>query len=210
VPVTYPGGQPEPQQPYQQQYGQPPNLPQPYEQPTYQQPYQQPYEQQQQPYGPPAQYLPQPAYNPAPAPGDQRGGKWALLIGGAVLLLVLVVVGGYFGFQKVFVQTPTEVVEAYLSEVVKENPDAGKVEKYLCKEEAAKLRKDLANDTSSGSSRSTVLDWHVTGETINGSTATVYTEFTVKITSSGRTSTNNLALTLIKEDGDWKICGYDE
>jgi hypothetical protein len=35
----------------------------------------------------------------------------------------------------------------------------------------------------------------------------VYTQFTIK-SSSGRTSTNTLNLTLIKEDG-WKICGYD-
>ncbi|GAA3239383.1 hypothetical protein ACFO1B_09550 [Dactylosporangium siamense] len=182
--MTYPGGPPEPYQP------QPPYAPQP---PV-----------QGQPYG---QYLPQPVQQPPPG-GEQRGGKGALLVGGAVLLLILAVVGGYFTYQKVFVQTPTEVVEAYLSEVASEHPDAGKVEKYLCKEEAAKLRKDLANDTSSGSSRSTILEWHVTGETVSGSTASVYAQFTIKITSSGRTSTNNLTLTLVQEDGGWKICGY--
>lgn len=224
MPVTYPGGQPDPQQPA--------NLPQPYQQP-YQQPYEQPgpYPPQPGPYAPPpgygpptgalpvaqpGPYAPPPGYGPptgafpaAPGSGEQRGGKWALLIGGAFLALILVVVGGYFTYQQVFVQTPTEVVEAYLDEATKDEPDLDRVEHYLCKEEAARLKEDLANgERSSGSSGTTVLGWHVTGESISGDTASVFTQFTIK-SSAGRTTSGNLTLTLIKEGRTWKICGFD-
>lgn len=225
VAVTYPGGQPDPQQ---QPFGQPqpPAAPQQHQQPYG--PYQQPYEQPAVAAGPyqapvsgqPGGYPPQPAYAPPtgalPVPaaggGEQRGGKWALIVGGAVLLVIALVVGGYFTFQQVFVHTPTEVVEAYLDAATKDDPDPSELERYLCADEAAKLKKELADSKpSSGSSSnsSSVLDWHVTGESVNGKTATVFTEFTIK-SSSGRTSTNNLNLTLVKEGRAWKICGYDD
>ncbi|WP_432993841.1 hypothetical protein [Dactylosporangium sp. CA-233914] len=180
--MTYPGAQPDPQQPHQPQ----------------------PYGQQPGPhgYGPPTGALPS-------ADGGQRGGKWALIAFGGLLLVVLMVVGGYFTFQKVFVDTPTEVVEAYLKEATKDDPDPARLERYLCRDEATKLRKALSKGGSSSSSAaSTVLDWHVTGETVNGNTATVYTQFTIK-SSSSRTSTNDLNLTLVKEERAWKICGYE-
>jgi hypothetical protein len=212
--VTYPGGQPESQQPYQPPYGQPYNQPQPYQQPHEQPPVSAvPYQQQPvssqpygQPYGQPGQYLPQPAGG-----SDQRGGKWALIGGGLFLLFVVLVVGGYFAVQQVFVHTPTEVVEAYLKEATKDNPDPAQLERYLCKDEAKQLEKELSNSGSSSSdssSSNTVLDWHVTGESISGNTATVYTQFTIK-TSGSRTTTEELKLTLIKEGRAWKICGYE-
>ena len=225
--MTYPGGQPDPQQ---QPFGQPPGPPPQHQQPYG--PYQQPYEQpvvaggpyqppvSGQPYAQPGGYPPQPVHGPPtgalPVPasggGEQRGGKWALIVGGAVLLVIALVVGGYFTFQQVFVHTPTEVVEAYLDEATQDAPDPAELERYLCADEAAKLKKDLANNkSSSGSSSSstTILDWHVTGESVSGRTATVFTEFTIK-SSSGRTTTDNLNLTLVKEGRAWKICGYDD
>jgi hypothetical protein len=175
--VTYPGGQPEPQQPYQ---------PQPYYQPQA-----------------------QPGFAPPPPPpgGGQRGGKAALIGGGALLLIIVLVVGGYFTFQQVFVHTPTEVVQDYVKEASKYRPDPVKVEKLLCKAEAARLVRALVNTDTSKPPPSTVLDWHVTGETISGDTATVATQFTVRV-GSGPTATSTLTLTLIKESRAWKICGY--
>ncbi|WP_156090125.1 hypothetical protein [Dactylosporangium aurantiacum] len=213
-------GQPYAQPPVSgQPFAQPPVSGQPFAQPPVSgQPFAQPPTQS---FTPPAGHPGQPAYGPptgalpvpAPTGGEQRGGKWALVAGGALLLVVALVVGGYFTFQQVFVHTPTEVVEAYLDAATKDDPDPAELERYLCSEEAAKLKKELANSKSSSSGSSststTVLDWHVTGESVSGKTATVFTEFTIK-TSSGRTTTNNLNLTLVKEGRAWKICGYDD
>ncbi|MEV4512320.1 hypothetical protein AB0K00_25560 [Dactylosporangium sp. NPDC049525] len=244
--MTYPGGEPEPQQPYQQPqqpyqpppYGQPQPYQQPYEQPYAQpqpyqqppgqpQPYPQPYEQtyQQpisgQPYAQPGQYPsqypgqypPPPGYGPptgalpVPAAGGQRGGKWALIIGGGVLALILVVVGGYFTFQKVFVDTPTEVVQAFFKEATKAHPDPDELARYVCKDEVDEMKEDFA-DTGDTSSRTSVVDWRVTGESISGDTASVFAEFTIK-TAAGRSSTNNVTVKLVKEQGDWKVCAFD-
>ncbi|MEV6932720.1 hypothetical protein AB0M46_50650 [Dactylosporangium sp. NPDC051485] len=213
--MTYPGGQPDPQQPH----GGQPYQPQPYEQP-YQQSYEQPPVSGVPSYGPPVSgqpygqpvsgqpYSAQP-YGP-PGGSTQRGGKWALLGLGSFLALVLVIVGAYFTYQRVFVHTPSEVVQAYLDEATKENPDAHEMEKYLCKDEASKLEKELATskDSSGRSGRSSVLEWHVTGESVNGSTATVFTQFTVK-DSNSRTANHTLNLTLVKESREWKICGFE-
>jgi hypothetical protein len=249
--VTYPGGEPDPQQPYQQPYGPPPPYPQQYEQqpphaqpqqypqqyeqqPPHAQPQQYPqqYEQQQpytqpiqgQPYAQPGryapqpdpygQYAPQPYYGPptgalpVPAGGGQRGGKWALLIGGGVLALILVVVGGYFTYHKVFVSTPTEVVEAFFKEATKAHPDPDVLARYVCKAEVDAMKRDFTGNEDATPS-STVLDWSVTGESIIGDTATVTASITVK-SSSGRTSTNSTKVELLKEDGDWKICQFGD
>lgn len=236
--VTSPGAQPDPQQPYQQPYeqpyqqpqpyGQPYQQPQPYDQQPYgqpqpyeQQPYGQPYEQpyQQpisgQPYAQPGQYPPPPGYGPPtgalPVPaggGDQRGGKWALIIGGGILALILAVVGGYITFQKVFVDTPTEVVQAFFKEATKAKPDPDELARYVCKDQIAEMKEDFT-DTGDVSSRTSVLDWHVTAESISGNTATVYAEFTIR-SGTGRTSTDNVTVRLVKEEGDWKICAFDD
>ncbi|GAA2371317.1 hypothetical protein [Dactylosporangium salmoneum] len=222
--MTYPGGQPDPQQPYQQPYGGQPYQPQPYEQP-YQQPYEQPPVSGVPSYGPPvsgqpyaqpvsgqpypAQPYGPPGYVPPTGGSTQKGGKWALLGLGSFLALVLVIVGAYFTYQRVFVHTPSEVVQAYLEEATKDHPDPHGLEKYLCKDEATKLEKELANskDSSDGNDGNRVLEWHVTGESVNGNTATVYTQFTIK-DSNSRTSNRTLNLTLVKESREWKICGF--
>jgi hypothetical protein len=186
--VTYPGGQPDPQQPYQQPY-------QPAPQPPYGQP---------QPY-----YPPHPGYGPPPpVAGGQRGGKAALIGVGGLLLVILLVVGGYLTFQRVFVHTPTEVVQQYIKEASKARPDVAKVGKLLCKDEADKLTRALVNTDTSKPPPSTVLEWRVTGESINGDTAIVFTWFKVQV-GSGPTATSTLNLTLIKESRAWKICGYE-
>ncbi|MFI5915156.1 hypothetical protein [Dactylosporangium sp. NPDC051541] len=206
--MTYPGGPTDPQPPYgqgQQPYGQQPpyGQPPPYGPPTSGVPY----GQVPPPYGPPA--VPWATQLPAPPPTQQRGGKVALIAGGALLAVILAVVGGYFTYQKLFVSTPTEVVEAYLKEATKDYPNKGELEKYLCRSEAAKIEKELS--TNDPSDNDLIVDWHVTGETVSGDTATVFTQFTIKASkSSSKTSTNNLPLTLVKEDGDWKICGYQD
>jgi hypothetical protein len=217
-------------QPYQQPYQQPaaPGMPyqQPYEQPTvsgvpYQQPVSgqpyaqpgQPYAQPGQPYVQPGQYAGQPGYGPPtgalplPAGGQQRGGKWALIIGGALLALILVVVGGYFTYQRVFVDTPTEVAEAFLTEATKSKPDPDKLARHMCKKEADEMREDVA-DGDDLTSSSTVQEWHTTGETVSGETATVTASVTVK-SRSGKVSTDSITLSLIKEDSAWKVCGFD-
>jgi hypothetical protein len=196
--VTYPGDPNVPQQPYQQPYGQPVSG-QPYGQPV-----------PGQPYGPPSG--PQPGYGPpAPAPaGGQQGLKWALIGGAAFLVLVAVIVGGYFTFQKIFVDTPTEVVQAYFTEATRDHPDPSKLKPYLCKDLATKLEKDLSNDGTDNDSDSKVLTFKVNGETVSGDSATVYTSFTVRDNDTARTTSHNLTMTLIKEDGDWKICGFDD
>nr|BFE57863.1 hypothetical protein GCM10020063_023890 [Dactylosporangium thailandense] len=187
MPVTHPGGPPEPQPPYGQQ-------------PYPQQPY------PQQPYQPPVPWATQP---PPPAT-QQRGGKVALIGIGGLLAVIVLVVGGYFVFQRLFVDTPTEVVQAYIDEARKDHPDRDKIAGMLCKSESDKLKRQSdtgASGTAPGQNR--IVDWHVTGETVNGDTAVVYTSYTIKSTaSSGRTTDGQLALDLVKENRAWKICDF--
>ncbi|WP_433605162.1 hypothetical protein ACQP2P_26595 [Dactylosporangium sp. CA-139114] len=190
--MTHPGGPPEPQ-PYPQQ-----PYPQPYEQPV-----RDPLTQQYQPPVPWATPLPPPAT-------QQRGGTVALIGIGGLLAVIVLVVGGYFVFQKLFVDTPTEVVQAYIDEARKDHPDRDRIAGMLCKSESDKLKRQTdtgASGTAPGRNR--ILDWHVTGETVSGDTAVVYTSYTITSAgSSGRTTDGQLALDLVKENRAWKICDF--
>ncbi|WP_433222245.1 hypothetical protein ACQP00_22945 [Dactylosporangium sp. CS-047395] len=158
-----------------------------------------------QPYGQ-QPYPPVPWSTEPPNTGStQKGLKGALIAIGALFAVIVLVVGGYFAFQRVFTDSPSEVVSAYIDEARKDHPDRLKIADMLCRTEADKLRNQVAGDDDSDND--SLVDWHVTGEKITGDTATVTTEYTVK-TLGTQTKTSNLSLALVKEDREWKICSF--
>ncbi|GAA1519295.1 hypothetical protein GCM10009827_038260 [Dactylosporangium maewongense] len=213
MPVTYPPAG-DPQQPYQ-----PPSPPQ---YPSPQQPYQPPaqYQPAPGPYEPPAQYQgydptgqfqppaqfqpPTGQFQPAGAGGQQSGsGKWVLLIAGAFLALLVVVVGGWFFVQRVLVDSPTDVTERYLDAV--NDRDRAAVVDMVCSSERPKAVR--GNDYVDDDDDKTTIDWKILSETKGRNSAEVRARVTLHDPESDRTQSVNISVTLVKEDGDWMICG---
>ncbi len=124
-----------------------------------------------------------------------RRGRWALLVAGVVLVAAA---GVYFAVRRGPVATPTQVAEAYLGEVWKAEPDPGRAARYHCR--------DGGRSAPVSSPANTIVDWRVTGESIDGGTATVDTRVTIRSSADGQTSVSYVAVTLVKEGRDWKVC----
>ncbi|HZM82993.1 MAG TPA: nuclear transport factor 2 family protein [Candidatus Limnocylindrales bacterium] len=116
----------------------------------------------------------------------------------AVLCCVAGIVGGTAWLNR---ETPERVVDAYLSAV--QQRDRPRAERMLCdglRHGAAGRMTGLAQDWME------VVDWEITGSHDTDKSAEVTARVTVKLT--GVATTLPFGFILIKENGDWRICGF--
>ncbi|MEU5950126.1 hypothetical protein ABZ793_31910 [Micromonospora sp. NPDC047465] len=125
-----------------------------------------------------------------------------MLIAGAGALLLLLCCGfGVFGYRVVFKDDAEDVAEKYLSAVQDRKVDD--LRAVICASEQKRIDDDDAWDDDEG-----LLDWEITSSKERENSATVTAEFTG--TDNGKVRTGNITMTLLKEDGDWKVCDVDE
>ncbi|MFF5227388.1 hypothetical protein [Dactylosporangium sp. NPDC000521] len=154
---------------------------------------------------PPPGFPPTGQLQPVGSGGQQSGsGKWVLLIAGAFLALLVVVVGGWFFVQRVLVDSPTDVTERYLDAV--NDRDRAAVVDMVCSSERPKALRgsDYVDDDDDDK---TTFDWKILSETKGRNSAEVRARVTLHDPDSDRTQSVNISVTLVKEDGDWMICG---
>ena len=127
--------------------------------------------------------------------------NWIIVaaIAGFVVVLCCIagIVGGTAWLNR---ETPERVVDAYLSAV--QQRDRPRAESMLCdglRRGAAGRLTGLAQDWME------VVDWDITDTRDGDRSAEVRARVTFKI--SGVATTNTFSFTLIKEKGDWLICG---
>lgn len=143
---------------------------------------------------------PQQAASPAPATTSRRNWIVVAAIAGFMLLLCCTagIIGGLAWLNR---DTPERVVEEYLSAV--QQHDRPRAEELLCdglRRGAAGRLTGLAQDWME------LIDWDVTGTRDSDRSAEVSARITFKI--SGVAATRTFRFTLINEDGDWLICGF--
>ena len=118
------------------------------------------------------------------------------VLGGAALVLILMVVGVVLLIRTVGSDSPRDVAEAYMEAV--EDRDAGALRNLVCNEH----KDDAAEDVPSGNNA--LVSWEIVSDSESGDSATVKVRVTVRV--SGETNTATLSLKMIKEDGEWRIC----
>jgi hypothetical protein len=128
--------------------------------------------------------------------------NWIIAGAAAGLVLLLCCSAAIFsGLVWLNRETPQRVVDAYLSAV--QQHDRPRAERLLCdglRRGAAGRLTGLAQDWME------IVDWDITDIRDSDRSAEVAARVTFKI--SGVASTNNFRFTLINEDGDWLICGF--
>jgi len=133
--------------------------------------------------------------------GSMTKRNWIIVGAIAGFVVVLCCVAGIVGVTAWFNrETPERVVDAYLSAV--QQHDRPRAEGLLCdglRRGAAGRLTGLAQDWME------VVDWDITDTRDSDRSAEVQARVTYKI--SGVAATNTINFTLIKEDGDWLICG---
>jgi hypothetical protein len=135
-------------------------------------------------------------------PGGTNKRNW-FIIGGIVGFVVLLccaagLVGGMVWLNR---ETPERVVDAYLSAV--QQGDRPRSERMLCeglRHGAAGRLTGLAQDWME------VVDWEITDSRDTDKSAEVTARVTVKL--SGVATTIPFGFIVIKENGDWRICGF--
>ncbi|MFG3700805.1 hypothetical protein ACGF5C_23230 [Micromonospora sp. NPDC047620] len=124
------------------------------------------------------------------------------LIAGAGALLLLLCCGfGIFGYRVAFKDDAEDVAEKYLSAIQDRSLDD--LRAVICASEQKRIDEDNEWDDDEG-----LLDWEITSSKERENSATVTAEFTG--TDGGKVRTGNITMTLLKEDGDWKVCDVDE
>ncbi|MEV6323770.1 hypothetical protein AB0M45_21635 [Nocardia sp. NPDC051787] len=191
-----PGGTP-PQQPYGAQpqpgpYGAAP-----------QQPYS-PAPQQYPPYGAPPQYGQQPPYGTQypPQPGRRGSATVPLLLGGAVIL-VAIGVGAYFLFSGGGIgksSDPREVAQAFVD-------GRGDNQDLLCAADRAKI--ENAQQSAGKPTSVPKIDAKSTLKSVDVPDGSDKGKFTVDVAVKvgSRSNTQSVTYDLVKEDGEWKVCG---
>lgn len=217
--MTYPPQQPGPygpQDPYgQQPHGQQPHGQQPYgQQPYGQQPYgQQPYGQQPQ-YGAP-QWGQQPGYPVGPPPKKSRKGLIAALV-----VAVLVVAGGGVAAFLLLKDdsgagdSPRSTADAYTSALgtalstTLEDVDLEPIQPLACADDYKQLNDELVDaredeaDSSEAPEKAEKSTFTISNFKETGEGATF--DMTPK---RGSDEADPLAMTVLKEDGRWVVCG---
>lgn len=144
---------------------------------------------------------PQQTAEPSAAAKTSRR-NWIVVAGIAGFVLVLCCVAGIIGgLAWLNRETPERVVEEYLSAV--QQDDRPRAERLLCdglRGGAAGRLTGLAQDWME------IVDFDVTGTRDSDRSAEVTARVTFKI--SGVATTNTFRFTLINEDGNWLICGF--
>jgi len=141
------------------------------------------------------------AISTEPAPSRNRR-NWIIVgaIAGFVVLLCCAagVVGGMVWLNRA---TPERVVDSYLSAV--QQHDRPRAERLLCpglRQGAVGRLTGLAQDWME------IVDYDITSTRDGDKSAEVSARITFKI--SGVAATSTFHFTLIKENGDWLICGF--
>lgn len=144
----------------------------------------------------------QPSYGPPPG---GKGRLIGLLIGAAVVVLALVIVGlfAFGGGGSSSASTPREAARTFLDAVKKQDCDTlvdVTTDNFRNGEGAAKCKASLNSGPAGGLSAALKnADFTIKGSSIDGPAATV----DVQLTAFGQTITQKM--TLRKVDGDWKV-----
>ncbi|UGT53074.1 hypothetical protein [Nocardia asteroides] len=189
-PGQYPQGQPYPQQPYQPMPGQP------------------------YPHGGPGQPYPQygaqGGYGQSPRPSGGSGGKVALFVGGAVVLIALAV-GGWFlfaggggGIGGGGYDTPREAAQAWVDQ-------KGDIDDLVCASDRGPISKkdDQTTPTGLPSGDSGLPKVTSTLKSVDVPSGSDSGTFTVAMSMKllGNETNSTATYDLIQEDGGWKVCG---
>jgi hypothetical protein len=198
-------GQPMPGQPYPQ--GRPmQGQPYPQGQPMQGHPYQQgqpmqPYQQGGPQYGAPG------GYGQPPRPSGGNGGKIALIVGGAVVLIAGAV-GALFMFGGGSIvgggyDTPREAAQAWVDQ-------EGDLEDLVCASDRDEIAKYKNTATPTGAPSDTGLPKTTTTlksvDVASGSDSGTFTT-AMSMTILGNKTTTTAKYNLVEEDGSWKVCG---
>ena len=128
--------------------------------------------------------------------------QWVIVGAITGFVLVLCCIGGAIGgLAWLNRETPENTVDAYLSAV--RQHDRPRAERLLCdglRRGAAGRLTGLAQDWME------IVDWDVTDTRESDRSAEVTARVTFKI--SGVAATNDFRFTLVNDDGDWQICGF--
>ena len=116
-------------------------------------------------------------------------------------MLLLLCCGGIFGYRAVFKDDAEDVADKYLSAIQDKSLDD--LRAVVCASEQKRIDDDEWDDDDEG-----LLDWEITSSKERENSATVTAEFTG--TDGGKIRTGDIVMTLLKEDGDWKVCDVDE
>jgi hypothetical protein len=123
-----------------------------------------------------------------------------LIAGAGALLLLVCCSFGVSGYRAAFKDDAEDVAEKYLSAMQDKSLDD--LRTVICASEAKRIDGDEWDDDES------LLDWEITSSKERENSATVTAEFTG--TDGGKIRAGNITMTLLKEDGDWKVCDVDE
>ncbi|MER7332860.1 MULTISPECIES: hypothetical protein [unclassified Micromonospora] len=123
-----------------------------------------------------------------------------LIAGAGALLLLLCCSSGVFGYRAVFKDDAEDVAEKYFSAIQDRSIDD--LRAVICASEQKNFDGDEWDDDEG------LLDWEITSSKERENSATVTADFTG--TDGGEIRTGNITMTLVKEDGDWKVCDVDE
>lgn len=116
------------------------------------------------------------------------------------MLLLLCCSSGIFGYRAVFKDDAEDVAEKYFSAIQDRSIDD--LRAVICASEQKRFDGDEWDDDEG------LLDWEITSSKERENSATVTADFTG--TDGGEIRTGNITMTLVKEDGDWKVCDVDE
>ncbi|WP_327100944.1 hypothetical protein OIE68_20405 [Nocardia vinacea] len=213
TPQHQPGGWP-PQQPPGAQPAPPPYGAQQAPQPYSAQPAPPPYGAQ--PYGAPQQHPPQygapqaygqPAYPPAPGGHypqrpQKSGVALPLILGGGFVVLIVIGVVAYFMFSGSGgignSSDPREVAQAFVNGTGDED--------MICSSDRNKFKNTKTTVTATAVPKVDAKSTLKSVDVPSGSNEGTFT-VSVSVNVSGRNTTKNITYDLIKEDGDWKVCG---
>lgn len=130
----------------------------------------------------------------APATGRQLK---LPLIGGALAALLLIIIGIIVVVNLVR-DSPADATERYLEAA--RDRDAAAVREAVCSSDGPGARTLLGIVEDSDQ----LVEWRMISETGSGERAEVSVDLT--FANEGRTGTSVGAFTLVREDGDWKVC----
>jgi uncharacterized membrane protein len=152
------------------------------------------------PPGVPLQYPP-PGQYPVPAPAPKK--RLALIIGiVAAVVVVLVAIAGVVVYTQLVADTPRGAVNAWFDALKERDIDG--VRALTCAEFASEVEQsDLESEEI------TTVSWEVTAvNEVNNDLATATID--ISYTERGQTERETVTFSVVKENGDWKVCGPAE
>ncbi|WP_020525488.1 Rv0361 family membrane protein [Catelliglobosispora koreensis] len=124
---------------------------------------------------------------------------WLIAAAVAAVAFVVCLACGIFAYQKWFKADAEDVAATYLAAV--KDKDAAEMREHTCASKRDEIdEQDMKDDEDR------LLDWKILSTKEHDSSANVTAEITA--TDNGKTRTSNVTITLVKEDGDWKVCTF--